>query len=269
MALNGKYLPIKDIIWTTYRDSGIQDQLNLGDLVEWATEALQFINYPDQWQKKVTGHRDNPDLDILNYRAKLPCDLIHLVAVAVDGYAAVPSSNTFHQLLDGKCCGVDEFGSLLTDGTFIDNFGNTFVTTFGTKYGSTPLSYELNNDWLTLSVQKGKACLAYLAFPTDCDGFPLIPDNISYREAVKRFLIKQIDYLKWRQNPSDSGLRALYDHSEQQWNWYCGQAMNAAKMPDYGKMENIKNMLMRLKPNVKAFDNFFTALQTREARKLI
>lgn len=267
--LNGRTISLKQIIWECYRDTAIQDTISQSDMVEWATESLQFINYPDQWEKKVTGYKANPDLDITNYRAKIPCDLVHLVAVSVDGYAAVPASNTFHQLLDGTCCGVDEFSSLLTDGTFIDNFGNTFLTTFGTKYGSAPLTYELNNDWLTLSVKSGKACLAYLAFPTDCDGFPMIPDNNSYKEAVKRFLMMKIDYIKWRQNPSDSGFKALYEDSEKQWNWYCGQAQNQGKLPDYAHMENIKNMLMRLKPNIKAFDNFYTSLTSREARKLL
>jgi hypothetical protein len=269
MSLSGRNISLKQVIWETYRDSGIQDQLNWSDITEWATDALQLIDYPDQWQKKVTGHKSNPDLDITNYRAQIPCDLVHLVAVAVDGYAAIPANNSFHQLLDGKCCGVDDFGSLLTDGTFVDNFGNTFLTTFGTKYGSAPLTYELNNNWITLSVPIGKVCLAYLAFPTDCDGFPMIPDDVSYREAVKRFLMMKIDYLKWRQNPSDSGFKALYEHSEQQWNWYCGQAMNKAKLPDYGRMENIKNMLLKLKPNVKAFNNFFTSVGVQESRKLL
>ena len=267
--LNGKNISLKDVVWTFYRDTGLQDTVSLGDLSEWGTEALQFINYPDQWEKVVTRYKSNPDLDITNYKAKIPCDLVHLVAVSVDGYAATPSTNSFHQLLDGACCGVNEFGSLLTDGTFVDNFGNTFLTTFGTKYGSAPLTYELNNDWLTLSIKKGKVCIAYLRFPVDCDGFPMIPDNNSYKEAVKRFMMMKVDYLKWRQNPSDRGFKDLYEHSEQQWNWYCGQAQNQGKMPDLGKMENIKNMLLRLRPNIKAFSSYFTTLASPEARKLL
>ena len=268
MALSGKLVSIKDLIWSVYRDNAIQDELSYNDLIEWSIECLELIYHPDQFQRKITGHVDNPDLDITNYKVKIPCDLVHLVAVRVDGFPALPSTNSFHQLMDGSCCGTEEFASELSNGTFVDGFGNTFVTNLGTSSNSTPLTYELNNDWLTLSVKTGEVCLAYLAHPTDCDGFPMIPDNVSYKRAITTYLTMKLDYIKWRQSPSDQGLRNLYDHSEQQYNWYVGQAQNAAKLPDINKMESLKNQMVRLKPMMNQWSSSFANLSVPELRRL-
>jgi len=268
MALNGKMISMKDILWKTYADAGFQDEVPFSDCIEWALTCLQLIWHPDQFERKVIGHNSDDSFDVTNYRVKIPCDLVHLVSVSVDGFACLPSTNTYHQLKEGNCCGVEEFASILASGTFVDNFGNTFATNLGTVYSGSPLTYELNNEWLTLSVKTGKVCLAYLAHPTDCDGFPMIPDNVSYKEAITRCIISRLDYIKWRQNPSDQGLRNLFEHSEQQYNWYMGQAQNSALMPDLNKMQSIQNQMLRLKPEINHWATNFRNLSIQEQRRL-
>lgn len=263
--LNGKLISIKEIIFKVYRDTGIQDELNWSDMVEIATECLEQIYYPSSFQKKVLGHISDPNLNVTNYRFKIPCDLVHLTALTIDGYRALPATNSFHQLMDGSCCGVDEFVSQLSEGTFVDGFGNIFAAGIS-SYPSGPITYELNNDWITLNVKEGKVCIAYLAFPVDCDGFPLIPDDVSFKEAISRAIIVRLDYIRWRQNPSDNGLRSLHEHSEQQYCWYVAQAKAVSKMPSVDQMENMKNMLLRLKPNINAWVSNFNTLNSSEKR---
>ncbi len=190
----GKYISSKQIIWEVYRDSGIQDQISYGDCYEWLVDCLSLIGNPNGMVHKVTGHVDNPNLDITNYRAKLPCDFYKLRQIAVNGFPAYPASGNFHQLMEGSCCGTDELGTLTTDGTIVDNFGNTFMTNLGSRTVSTPLTYELNDDYITLSVKTGKVCISYLAHPVDECGLPMVPDDISYKEAVKKYIIMKIDY---------------------------------------------------------------------------
>jgi hypothetical protein len=266
--LSGKLISSKDLIWKIYKDAGFQEELNWSDIIEYFIDTLEFIYHPDNFEKRVMGYKNNPDFDVQNYRVKIPCNLVHLVSLTVDGFPALPSTNTFHQLMDGSCCGVDEFASILSNGTFVDGFGNTFVTNLGTTYSGVPLTYELNNDWITLSVKTGKVCIAYLAHPVDDCGFPMIPDDVFYREALSRGVIARLDYQKWRQNPSDNGLRALYEHSEQQANWYIGGAQNRAKLPDTNKMEVMKNMLLRLKPEINQWAYNFAHLPTGENKRL-
>jgi hypothetical protein len=263
-----KIISSKEIVWNIYRDTGAQESISHSDIFEWVIEALSLIGNPQGLSKKVTGHKDNPNLEIINYRARLPKDFFKLRQIAVNGFPAYPSSNTFHYLMDGKCCGIDELGSVLSTGEFRDNFGNIFCTNLGTKYGSTPLTYDLNNDFITLSVKEGKVCLSYLAHAVDCDGFPMVPDDISYKKAVEWYARKQIEYIRWRNNPDSSGYRALYEHAEGEYNWYISQAINSAKMPDHNEMEVIKNSLLKLKPEVNFWQTFYDPLVLPELRQI-
>jgi hypothetical protein len=301
MALNGKYISLKIIMEELYADNGYQYEIPWVDCMMWAEEALNLIGHPRQYIRKVTGHLEHPDLDIKNYRAKLPCDFYQLEQISVNGLAARYSGDTFHHLLSGDCCGIDTDSSsglsYNSEQVVIRNWGTDVMTyneetqsysyeardledmqnlnlqvdgtqefALGGGYGSSTreVTFDLNNDHITLSDKEGKVCMAYLALPLDKDGLPLIPDNVSYKLAIKKYLAMKIDYIEWRRgtlNPQ------VFQHSEQEWTWYVGQAGNKAKMPNLDTMEAIKNQTMRLLPNINAHETFFKSLGSPEIRK--
>ena len=191
-----------------YADNGYQHELPWIDAMMWTEEALNLIGHPRQYVRKVTGHKENPNLDIKNYRAQLPCDFYKLEQVAVNGQPAEYSGDTFHHLLDGGCCGIEGFTNLAA---YISeqNWGTLVKTTNGNGTSSyeerndiqsntsgglmsfdltdvmlgdyAPITFDLNNNNITLSAKEGKVCMAYLAIPTDEEGLPLIPDDTSYK----------------------------------------------------------------------------------------
>ncbi len=295
MALNGKYISLKSIMEQIYADNGYQFELPWADCMQWTEEALNLIGHPRQYVRKVTGHRSNPNLDIKDYRAHLPCDFYQLEQVAVNGQPAEYSGDTFHHLLDGGCCGIEGFTNLAanvheqnwgtivkvtnTDGTAVyeqrdeqeldnlnlDNNGiMSFDMTAQIDNTFSPITFDLNNDHITLSVKEGRVCMAYLAIPTDEEGLPLIPDDTSYQIAIKKYLTMKIDYIAWRKGELRSD---IFQHSEQEWAWYVGQAGNKAKMPSIDQLEAIKNQTMRLLPNINAHETFFRTLGSPEIRK--
>lgn len=291
MALNGKYISLRAIMEELYADNGYQYELPWVDAMMWAEEALNLVGHPRQYIRKVTGHKENPNLDITNYRAQLPCDFYKLEQVAVNGQPAEYSGDTFHHLMDGACCGIEGFTNLAAyvneknwgelvkvtndDGTsgYVernDSQSNTdggimsFDLTDVMLGDYAPITFDLNNNNITLSVKEGKVCMAYLAIPTDEEGLPLIPDDVSYKLAVKKYLTMKLDYIEWRRgtiNPQ------VFDHSEREWMWYVGQAGNKAKMPSLDGMESIKNMTMRLVPRVNEHETFFKGLGKPSIRK--
>ena len=236
---------------------------------------------------------EHPNLDIKNYRAELPCDFYSLEQIAVNGLPAEYSGNTFHHLLDGACCGVEGYTTLAND-VKERNWGELVKVTESEGYGSSyyverndalsntegglmsfdmtttvdsnfnPITFDINNNNITLSVKEGKVCMAYLAIPTDIDGLPLIPEDTSYQLAVKKYLTMKIDYIAWRRNELQP---AIFQHSEQEWAWYVGQAGNKAKMPNIDQLESIKNQVMRLLPQVNHHETFFKSLGSPELRK--
>ena len=299
MALNGKYISLNAIMEQVYADNGYQFELPWVDIMMWTEEALNLIGHPRQYIRKVTGHKENPNLDIKNYRAQLPCDFHSLEQIAVNGMPAEYSGNTFHHLMDGACCGIEGYTTLANDvkerkwGELVkvtedvnedgtSNYGASYyverndtlsnteeglmsfdmTTTVDSNFN--PITFDINNNNITLSCKEGKVCMAYLAIPTDINGLPLIPEDTSYQLAVKKYLTMKIDYIAWRRGELQ---QAIFQHSEQEWQWYVGQAGNKAKMPNIDQIEAIKNQTMRLLPQVNHHETFFRGLGSPELRK--
>lgn len=263
------FISTKSVLEDVYRYTQCQEELPIEDLIYWCYEALGLMNQPIQFIRKVTGYIGDPDLDIQNYRAELPCDFYHLERIAVNGLPARYSGNSFHHLLSGECCGTT-ITSPATD-IFIDNFGNQFSPQSANPEGvpvSDSITFDINNNYLTLSIQKGKVCIAYMAFPTDKEGFPMLPDDINYRVAVRQYLVQRIRYIQWSKDPSDRGKQALFAYDEKEWLWYVGKATNAAKMPHLEQMESLKNQIIRLIPSINEHDTFFANLGAKQLKRL-
>lgn len=276
MALgNARYVSSYEILDQVFRDTGFQQEIPWEDCLSWIGEALDLIECPSyQYIKKVTGHESNPNLDITNYRAELPCDIHRIEMIAVNGFPARYSGNTFHHLLSGACCGLNTNSSGAD--IFIDNFGNSFSPqSSAILEGNTSnnpflndITFDINNDFLTLSVKTGKVCIAYLAIPIDDRGFPMIPDDTKFKLAVRKYLIMMLMYQKFVASPDSPGIKALFDHAEREWCWYVGSAQNAAKMPDISKMESFKNTFLRLIPKVNQFASAFRSMGYQEQKRI-
>lgn len=262
-----KYISIKSVIDDVFRDTQLELTVSFEDLVYWVYEALTLIDQPLQFVRKVTGHEENPDLDVTDYRAKLPCDFYKLERIAYNGRAIRYSSDTFHHLMGGECC--DATGASSTE-VFVDNFGNQFSPQSSSALGSpqSEVTFDINNNYITLSERTGRLCIAYLAFPTDNEGYPMIPDDIAYKVACKKYLIQKMRYLDWSKEPSNSGKRALFEYDETEWLWYVAKAINKAKMPHPEQMESLKNQLLRMTPDVNAHANFMKTLGSPYRRKI-
>lgn len=264
MALSGKYVSFKQIIEQVLSKNAYSFEIPVTDTIEWMADCLNLIGHPDQYEPKIAGYKEYTPFDVTKYRAQLPCDFYQVVQVAVDGVLAIPSDNSFHYLLDGKCCGVDVAEEALGD-TFVDNFGNNFNTALGTKYSSEPVTYSMNNDYITLSEKTGKICMAYRALMTDDEGFIMIPDDVSYKLAVTWYVTHRLDFIGWRNGEvSDK----VFAYTEKQYEWYVGQASNRAKMPDLPRMAAIKDQMLRLLPKINHEKNFFQGLSAAESRKI-
>lgn len=270
MVLKG-FISCKSVIDDIFRDTDHQGPIDYADSIYWIYECLSLLKQPLQYVRKVTGYMGNPNLDITNYRAELPCDVHQIEQIAVNGVAARYATGTFHHLLSGSCCGVSNDTSV--GDLFIDNFGNAFSPQssnfLGNSVTSGQITFDINDNFLTLSVKEGKVCLAYWAFPTDTEGYPMIPDDITYKIATKKYVMMKMSNIEWRKDPSNQGKRAIFNYDESEWLWYAGKATNDAKMPSVDQMESLKNQLVRLIPNVNAHSKFFSDLGSPEQKKIV
>jgi hypothetical protein len=119
--------------------------------------------------------------------------------------------------------------------------------------------YFTEADMIKTSFATGKVCLAYKAFPTDHDCYPLVPDSISFKEAMFWYIFKKL-LLRGMESPNGFD----YMSANQQWQYYCSQARNEAVFPDIPQMESFMNQWVRLVPHINRSENHFEDQGQRE-----
>tara|TARA_R100000988_G_scaffold103338_2_gene81903 strand:- start:4668 stop:5621 length:954 start_codon:yes stop_codon:yes gene_type:complete len=124
-------------------------------------------------------------------------------------------------------------------------------------------TYIIDDGYIKTSFVSGKLCLSYKAFPIDEDCFPLVPDDISFKEALFWYIYKKL-LLSFVSPPETKRNGIDYGFAEQQWKYYCTQARNAANYPDIDRYESFMNQWVRLIPNLSRHDLMFEQLNMRE-----
>ena len=248
MALNGKHVSLKNIIAKVYRDLGLKEEEDFINFIEWGSEALEHIGVFEQLETKSLC------IPITFYKGELPQDLVYLNYVGYGNQNLLPTTN-LQGPLDlgnvsdtinadtGLAIRLGEKLDLITTGTFSPN-GN--VNTYSISYG-----------YIRIGKETGNIHISYQAMPMDNEGYPLVPDDVSFREAVYRYIVYKwlySQYIRGTVSPN------VYNDAETKWHWYCGQAGSKAQMPSLGQMESIAKSYLSLKPNTQQFKNFFEDL---------
>ena len=243
----------KVILRKIFRDLNPNNDNWVDDAIEWIGEALEHIGSATQLEKKVCL------VPISNFKGNLPSDLYYINQVAVNNAVSPTTETELTELLKQ----VGEIQDALSedpdqDFTYQLRELNSRIVVLENIYMSnesllTPLAYcttnfpealhcedcvnksakckecyYVENDKIKTSFTSGQVCLSYMAFPTDDDCYPLVPDDISYKEAMFWYIYKKM--LLGGETPVNNGIN--YTFAEQQWKYYCTQARNAANYPD-------------------------------------
>ena len=280
----------KTVIRKIFRDLKPQDDNWIDDAIEWIGEALEHIGAAPQLNLK------NCVLNIKDHKVLLPTDLYYINQVAINDAVSPVSEKELDSLinkvkeLQDKILNAQASGIEYSSTTSVLNEINSRIVVLENvyfknqntlqplQYGASNFhrsmhcencvneniayedTYIVDNDYIKTSFHTGKICLSYMAFPTDEDCYPLVPDDISYSEALFWYIYKKI--LLSRPEFKKNGIN--YSFAEQQWKYYCTQARNAANFPDIDKYESFMNQWVRLIPNINRHDVGFEQLNTRE-----
>lgn len=237
------------------RDLGLgEDDIPYADFIEWIADALHHIGaYPQYIQKEET-------VVIENYQGLLPCDLDKMIRIK-RGCEIKENSGGFYggTMVDAlNKAGVDyesldpyqRFKDISVPGiTRLDNTlgydslmtklnhnGNLIGDPVKNKH--TGLDYNINLNKITTSFERGLIEIQYQAFPIDERGWPLVPDDVSYRDA----LFWKVAYHISMRNPKLLQNQRMQDleYCRQMWSKYCGQARGNANMPNLAQLERLK-----------------------------
>tara|TARA_Y100001973_G_scaffold3953_1_gene5704 strand:+ start:4396 stop:5280 length:885 start_codon:yes stop_codon:yes gene_type:complete len=280
----------KTIVRKIFRDLKPENDNWIDDAIEWIGEALEHIGSATQLSQKQCV------LNVENHKVLMPTDLYYINQVAINNSISPTSSSE----LDTLTAKVKELKDAIVDAqandleysdtasvlheinsriVIIENIyfsdGNRLqplqygASTFHRSMHCTGCvnenanyedTYIIDDDYIKTSFESGKICLSYMAFPTDEDCYPLVPDEISFKEALFWYVYKKI----LLSNPMFKVNGIKYDFAEQQWKYYCTQARNAANYPDIDRYESFMNQWVRLIPNLNRHDLAFEQLNTRE-----
>lgn len=221
----------KTIIDKLYRDLGVNEELPEYDIITWIDEALLFIGAFSQFQSKPYL------LNIVNHKAHLPTGFYKLQLIAHNNTPLYWSGNS---LINNWCC-EDAKIPVCQDCT-----DNTFY---------------IDNYCLYTSVKEGDVAITYLSIPVDEDGYPTIPDDIYFYEACKAYVVKQLDWREWRKGRVADKVK---EDSQNRWDFYVQAARGAANLPNLSQLESLKNRLIRLIPQNRAYNQFFRGGQEQK-----
>ena len=281
----------KTLIRKIFRDLKPDRDNWIDDAIEWMGEALEHIGSATQLNQKQCV------LTVEDHKVLLPTDLYYINQVAINSSVSPAASKE----LDTLTTKVTELQEAIvaaqadgleysTTASVLHEINSRIVVLENIyfkdsnqmqplQYGASTFhrsmhcdncvneninyedTYIVDNDYIKTSFQSGKICLSYMAFPTDEDCYPLVPDDISFKEALFWYVYKKI----LLSNPQFKNNGIDYSFAEQQWKYYCTQARNAANYPDIDKYESYMNQWVRMIPNINRHDVGFEQLNTRES----
>lgn len=275
-----KLVSSKSIIAKIIADLDLQEEeIKISDFIEWIGEANEKIGAVTQCiQKDIV-------LKVSGYQAKLPSDLNNLYTVAFSfksncGWIPLKRSTSNFILPDAITPSdiemlindndmiplVKNLFGYTTDREAIDKLNedintkqtlNTLLNQYtvpsvngtmqfsnSTNFSNT-LQYMLKPGHIVTNVENGYIKLSYDAIPVDIDGYPMIPDNQSYFEAIYWYVTMKFKYPLYLNGRMP---QHIYFDIRNSWNFYRKQAYAEALMPTQDELENIKNTWTKLVP---------------------
>jgi hypothetical protein len=225
-----KTVSIENLIGRVIRNTKLSDTSAIQSIYEWIPEAME------QLETKLVLEPMSKDLTVRFFQARLPI-LAHIEAVEYCGQRLRYSE----QLQPSHAQPTNEQTVFQSTPILWTNPATGDVTPRYTleQVKQMPVCnsdyYFLKPDFLCTSMKEARVTLHYRSVPCDENGFPLIPDNGNYKEALFWYVRGKLigsGELEDRSNSEDS-CTAKFEK-------YGGRAMNEITYPSIDKMEAIR-----------------------------
>ena len=227
----------EEIIGKLYRDLNLDDPYVERDMIEWTFEALELIGSHNQYEKALIF------LPVSSYTATTPEDLVLL-------------NGTWEVINPQK----DDSGNYITSNIEMNDLyklarsgetrGNFYFEKSDLNKGlsKSDLGRQTSNDGhlvnpnsIHVYFEEGLILIHGLTIKTDEEGYPLVPDDQAFREAIEWFIMKKLILgQKWN-HPEIN-----YNYANQQWHHYCQHARSQGDMPDPDEMNNLMDTVLQM-----------------------
>jgi len=228
--ITGKTISVGNILWKVLKQPIVQD-LKYEDAAEYAIEYLRLIGAALAFEDKVERIKLN------NYKAPLPCNLINIRGVAYsdcecEGGVAMRYASDIYHTDDSNC--------------------------------SQEYTYITQNNVVTTSMKDGWINISYSALATDEFGYPLIPDNESFKVALEYYIIHRTLEGLWSMGKITD---KVFQYYEQKRHFYSAQATSSMQIKNMDQMETMINAVNRMILDVNPHQTFYKNFGVKEVTK--
>jgi hypothetical protein len=111
--------------------------------------------------------------------------------------------------------------------------------------------YQIEMDYINTSIRDGEVRIHYLSQPLDKDGFPLIPDNENYKEALYYYVRAKMIGCGYKDT--------VYSERElmERYEMYAARAMGQIKYPSTDIVQSRIDAMVRFIPPQNYWENYF------------
>ena len=228
--VTGRTVSIGNILWKVLKQPIVQD-LKYEDAAEYAIEYLRLIGASLAFEDKVER------IKLSNYKGLLPANLINIKGI---------------QYTDSEC----DTGVAMR---YASDIYHTDSNNCSQEY-----TYITQNNVVTTSVKDGWINISYSALATDEFGYPLIPDNESFKVALEYYIIHRTLEGLWSMGKITD---KVFQYYEQKRHYYSAQATNSMTIKNMDQMETMFNALNRMIVDVNPHQTFYKNFGVKEIIK--
>lgn len=205
-----KYISIKQILDDILEHPLLKD-MTFERAVNHTVHFMRIVGCPRMFEEKISI------VNIEDYRGILPCD-----------YNSIIQVRTYSDC--NKNYKVFRYST--------DNFHMS-----SNKQDFYDYTYKVQGNIIYTSIKEGTIEIAYNAFAVDDEGYPLIPDDSSFINALELYIKKKHFGILYDMNKINA---QVYNTVCQDYAWAVGQAQSSLVKPSIDQMQSLTNSLNTL-----------------------
>lgn len=248
---------IKTVIAKVIRDTRLQDASYADDMLEWIPSAM------GEMETTWTLSPSSALVRIRFHKGAWPCGAEEITSVTFNGrrmdYANPDFDISYASLSTSTADSPSVFLSKNATGSVVPNMesndiaDSTYNQSVIVPVPTVPLHpywYRDLPDAIETNLVNGVIRVNYLGIPVDEEGYPLVPDNANYINAL---------YYNCRMKLIEAGYPDpvfKWDQCMALWEKFAGRALGEIRYPTVDRMESMKRNLTRLLPPTNYYENF-------------
>lgn len=213
-----KYIRLEVVLDRILKHPLLQD-ITYEAAIQYTVDFLNLMGFPKMFIEKQAC------LEIKDYRAVLPCDLVTIIQVK--------HGNTYLRSMTSAIS---------------DNNKNTFT-------------FKTQGNVIYTSFKEGTIDIYYRAIPIDENEVPLIPDHPVFLKALELYIKNEWFTILFDMGKIN---QQVMQNTQQQYAFQVAQCNTMFITPSVAEMQTITNMLNQMIPRQREFEKGFKTLGVKE-----